>query len=230
MFTICVLCFGDYPQLARRCLDSLRQLPREQFELRIGLNNCCRETCDYVDGLIDKGWLSADALSLGDASRYKYPTMRDLFYAKPLTTEWTMWFDDDSFLREGTGENWLALVANAGQSADMLGSIYAMQLGGRQHEWIQRQPWYTGQPVLPAHTVRFATGGWWTIRTKLLQSQNWPVPELVHRGGDVMLGEVCRQQRWRLAQFNNGIAINADATGRESKSTTRGFNSKPIGW
>ena len=44
-----------------------------------------------------------------------------------------------------------------------------------------------------------------------------------------MLGEMCFQQGLRLNHFRDGVKINADASGRESKAPRRGFDQKPIG-
>ncbi len=43
-----------------------------------------------------------------------------------------------------------------------------------------------------------------------------------------MLGELMRQQGYSLFHFNDGIAINADAAGKESNSERRGIESRWI--
>ncbi len=63
----------------------------------------------------------------------------------------------------------------------------------------------------------------------MLQRFHWPVPDLLHRGADMMLGELCGQQGLRMQSFHEGGAINADAEGRESKAPHRGFDSPLVG-
>jgi hypothetical protein len=48
-FTVCALLYGDYPDLARRCLEPLFKLNElGLIELRVGLNEVCDETSNYV--------------------------------------------------------------------------------------------------------------------------------------------------------------------------------------
>ena len=147
-----------------------------------------------------------------------------------VATPFVMWFDDDSYITADSPHEWLATVKEQMASTDMLGSVYSIRLKGNQSSWVMRQPWYAGPPVPHLHRTSYCTGGWWTIRTDVLVKFQWPIPELVHRGGDVMLGELCRQQGLRINHFQNGIAINADADGNESKSPRRGYDSDPIGF
>jgi hypothetical protein len=141
-----------------------------------------------------------------------------------------MWFDDDSYITDENSETWLALVKREMETADLIGSIYRISMKGNQAHWIRSQPWYSGVPVPDGHRVSYCTGGWWTIRSEVVRRFHWPIPELLHRGGDVMLGELCRQQGLRMSHFREGIAINADENGKESKSLRRGYDSQPIGW
>lgn len=229
-FTVCVLMYGRHPDLARRCLDSIMsRLAPNQYKLRVGLNEVCAETRAYVRGLHD-GPLDLRVYESTE-NLHKYPMMRRMFYdsESPLRTPYLMWFDDDSYLI-GHYRQWLDLVRDQMAKAVMIGGKYAMELSGNQHLWIQDQPWYTGKRVSPRDKVTFITGGWWTIRTEVLLAHDWPTPELDHRGGDVMLGQLCRQQGYTMATFREGVAINADWQGAESKALRRGFDSYPIGW
>jgi hypothetical protein len=227
-FTACALMYGDYPLLADRCLSSLAKLP-PAVEIRLGLNDVCEETLAIVQDFIST---RPSTIVIANAeNKHKYPVMRQLFYDKPLTTEFVMWFDDDSWITAADVPAWLAGVEQQMRSADVLGSLYRMHLVGDQHKWVSRQSWYGGKTGSTPRSVLFATGGWWVARVSSLQSVNWPVPELDHRGGDVMLGELIRQQDWRLSQLQfGGVAINADDDGRESQSPRRGFDSAPIGF
>lgn len=222
-FTIATLLYGDYLELAYRCLEPLRRL-EDGADLRIGANEVGTETGDYLDTLsrqFPRQIRSPDNLC-------KYPMMRRLLTAHPLA-EYVMWFDDDSYITCTSLNNWLEHVDGVMGDAHMIGGIYQMPLQGNQDKWIAAQPWYTGKPVRKPHTVKFVTGGWWCIRSEVLMKHDWPDRQLLHRGGDVMLGELCRQQGYRLVNFRKDVKINADALGRESKAKRRGFDSSPIG-
>ena len=234
-FTVCVLLYGDYPELAMRCLSKLRLLTMSgTIALRIGTNSISQRTADAVRLL----GLNNCVFSHSKENIIKYPMMKRLFCSSEpkigdsfgVATPFVMWFDDDSYISADDPYEWLSLVEQEMEAADMIGSVYSIRLKGNQSLWVKRQPWYNGVPVTHLQRVSYCTGGWWTIRTDVPQKFQWPISELVHRGGDVMLGELCRQQGLRLVHFREGIAINADADGLESKSPRRGFDSAPVGF
>lgn len=231
-FTICVLLYGNYPTLAERCLRSITEtVAAEDLELRVGLNQVVPLVADWV-----KSWLPPECIWESKENRHKYPMMREMIHGvRPIETPYTMWFDDDSYLdgfqlTAGHDQvHWLHTVEQCMEDADMIGSIYSMHWSGNQRDFVKAQPWYAGKDPADQPKIRFATGGWWTMRTPLLYRYDYPWPTLDHRGGDIMLGEMCRQQSLRLRHFNTGLHINADKDGKESKSQRRGFDQTPIG-
>ena len=227
-FTVCVLLFGDYPNLAQRCLDSLAKLP-DDVDLRLATNAVSEATAAIVTQFVKSQQRSVLVIN-NEYNEYKYPVMRRLLYDQPIETEFVMWFDDDSYITARDVPGWLGMVEQSLRASVIIGSLYRMRLQGGQSKWIEKQPWYTQQPVSPLHVVTFTTGGWWVARTEVLKSLNYPWPSLIHNGGDVMLGEALRQQGYTLKHFNQGVAVNADEKGGESKAPRRGFSSKPIGF
>ncbi len=89
--------------------------------------------------------------------------------------------------------------------------------------------WYTGRPVDPPYRPSFIQGAWWTADLAALKEWNYPFPELHHNGGDVILGELARQQLWSWKKFNEGVAINANEHGVESAAPRRGITT-PVIW
>ena len=239
-FTIFVLLYGDYAWLTERCLNSiLTQIPPDHLNLRIGMNEVSGTTSNYVEECVKLGWLPQENVYESTENIHKYPLMHRMFNDSdnPITTPYTMWFDDDSYLRESAndGPPWLTKVEAAMINADMIGGKYSQDFAGNQTAWVEQQSWYTGRAFLrkgynQTAYASFITGGWWTMRTEILRTYDYPWDELDHRGGDVMLGEMLRQQGKRVVQFREGVAINADPNGVESRATKRGFNSKPIGY
>jgi len=230
--TICLLFYGDHFPLAARLLNSLRRHEwQEQFNLRIGTNQACPETLSFVQAFCDwRKQFSTKTWTFNSPENiYKYPLMRDMFHAVPLETKYTMWFDDDSWIKDSAPGDWFDLVRRKLTDHDMVGHIWTWKLLGNQHQFIEDQAWYAGKAVQPAFKVPFATGGWWTIDTEIIQKYQWPIPQLCHRGGDVMLGELLRQQGYKLGNFKDHLAINADEQGRNSKAPRRGYNEKPLG-
>ncbi len=224
MLTTCVLLYGDYPHLADRCLSSLEGYIHQIGDLRIGMNACSERTRALVS---DFASIYHEVLvESSDENICKYPMMRRLIDAKPLDT-YMAWFDDDSFVRDS---GWYALVESVlSRGVDMVGAVYKQAFRGGQADWVEDQPWYTGEPVRDGYVPKFCTGGFWVIRSQILLDNNWPPPVLKHRGGDVMLGELLRQQGFQLTNNRLGVAINADAEGRESKSPRRGYDETWLG-
>lgn len=235
--TVCVLLYGNFPTLASRCLDSLLNAPAGSLagvDFRIGMNAVGAETRNYVARLQESRPEIAQGLVIDSTENiYKYPMMRRLFGGlnRPVRSELLAWFDDDSFLTS-QADVWLkyALETMHTTGAAMLGSRYTIPPAGQQCEYVETQPWYRGKSVrTPGFQFSFCTGGYWVARYKVLQQFNWPIPELRHRGGDVMLGEVLRQNDLTVVHSRTHVAINADARGRESKSPRRGYDETPLG-
>ncbi len=233
MFTCCVLLYGDYPELAQRCLnDSLLAFLAldEAYELRIGINEISEATWGVIHEVVARVAGKTTLFGAADGGNLcKYPMARKMFYELPLTTPYVMWFDDDAYIHSGLEiAPWRDKIVTLMQDADVIGAKYRQSFTGRQRDWIQAQPWYAGKP--PRAYADFIQGSWWTVRTEVLTRFNWPTPDFVHCGGDSMFGELCRQQDLRMRQFKDHLGINADKYGRESESPRRGYRSRPIGF
>lgn len=233
-FCVCVLTYGDDDQcfkLAQRVFNEpMCALADHAVEFRIGMNAVGDRTHDFVMDVatrrLSKTFQPLIVKSAENA--LKYPVMRKLFRAQPLTAPITIWFDDDSCIVPGTDvSKWLARIQQQLSNAAMLGSVYKQRLAENQIKWIQKQWWYNNKPPQPY--VNFITGGWWAIQTPVLARFDWPLKELRHRGGDVMLGELCRQHDLPIGHFRDGLWINANDQGVESKSPRRGYDEAPIG-
>lgn len=226
--TACVLLYGDYSDLAERCLEPLLLLPDDSIELRIGMNAVGERTRNYVRTFVDRNYQRLTIREYSAASNLgKYRMMRSML--TDVQSQYVMWFDDDSYLLRPTMD-WLAQLSTVMNAADMCGKVMYCKAEGGQRLWISMQPWYRGKPLLRSTTNKalyipqFIVGGWWTIRTKVLQILQWPPDNIKHRGGDVMLGEALRQNDYKLAEFTQDVAINADAAGNSHYATRRGMS------
>ena len=233
-FTCSVVCFGDHLELAKRCLASIvyRLDPALVHSLRVGLNAVSPAVRDYVRKRLADTPQTLQTLiyDCGGDNRYKYPLLRRMIRDQehPVITQFVMHFDDDSAVAPESDKSWWTDVYTAMHRADMIGQLWAKRAEVNQLRAIARQTWYKHVPLRPGHRFKFATGGWWVIRTSVLQQYNWPLPEIKHRGGDCLLGELFRQQGLRLVPFDKGVWINADAEGHASKSPRRGFDEPPV--
>jgi len=239
LFTVFVLLYGDFTPLAMRCIESIIKYAEEVCPeyIRVGVNEGCAETYDYLSLLVREGRLLDCNIYWSKQNAHKYPLMRQMFYDSdnPIETEYVMWFDDDSFIRENPASGFMRQLEGSFsrcghgiERPDMLGGVYTMQITKKQIEWIKAQPWRTPH-LEPSNPMRFATGGWWAARMDMLRALDYPWKCLDHRGGDVMLGAAIEQKSYVLRNYRHGVAINADLQGRESKSDRRGFDQPPLG-
>lgn len=250
--TVCVLGFGDQTTDLGRCLESIRRvLPGDESvaRVRIGLNRPSSAL-----SVLPARWAAscADARPMLPCNIVrttwlpKYPTARLLIHGDadadadvtPIETEYVMWFDDDSYICDDAPATFFAdhVAAMAQGGYDLAGSRYTQTLRRGQRAWIEAQPW-ANLAVFPSpqknaagdDMATFCQGAWWIARTARLREWDYPWPQLYHNGGDVMLGELARRQHWKIRNTRDGVAINAGATGRESKAPRRGLDTDPIG-
>lgn len=206
--TICTLFYGDYPDLARRCLGSiLATTPQNAYQLRVGLNAVKPRSRSVIDKLV----VSAPDVRVyeREVEPFKYPMMRRMFREPEIATDWIVWFDDDSYVERGWYQA-LVRAIKADPAAAMFGKPYYYRLAPGQVPWIRAASWYRGRPLLTRKTSpisRFHTGGWWALRTSTMLELDWPDPRLSHNGGDVMLGVALHQADARLSTFYTGVNI-----------------------
>jgi len=206
MFTVCVLLYGDYPELAKRVLGSISST-HLVGEVRLGLNAVSEATFSFV-----REWATEKSFSVpvktyspsGNKNVGKYPLMSRMFV--DLRTSHVMWFDDDSFLLDAT-PGWWKNVFDRAALFDVYGSLHRISQRGKQYLAIPQQSWFGGKPVSPRHVYNFATGGWWVGSVSFLRKWGYPFPQLQHNGGDSVLGELVRQQGAKLGHANTSIAV-----------------------
>jgi GT2 family glycosyltransferase len=228
--TVCVLTYGDHPEYLERCLSSIfKTVALEQLNLRIAMNSPSDRVRDWIYSWADMAYIYDSPQNI-----LKYPLMRKMFYDDPaIDTPYVMWFDDDSYLSgyeiESRGDAvWLPTVEEQMTKYDLIGAPFVCNWAGNQQAWVKQQPWYLGKPL--RSKMHFCVGGWWCANMDLIRRANYPWPELIHNGGDTMLGEMAYQQNWRIGSFRSGVVINADFDGKEAQAPRRGFSEKkPLG-
>jgi hypothetical protein len=237
VISINVLLFGDHTDLANRCLSPLLEAvsvaPHLVLDVRIGLNAVTPATQAVVNAFGNACPVVCRTYSDVDGRNVlKYPLMRKMFNdAQVIRPTLRMWFDDDSYVKSPATflprlrEFWdmeTSRGASSGSSPAVVGALYRPTYSWTLNELsrIRQQPWFNG--VSCSVRPLFATGGWWTADADFLREHDYPFPAIAHNGGDVILGELCRQQSRSILIYREGVAINADAEGRESRARRRG--------
>ncbi|HAB17056.1 MAG TPA: glycosyltransferase [Verrucomicrobiota bacterium] len=214
--TLCVICYGPHVDLARRFLESLySRTDPLLFNLRAGLNEVEPATSKLFDEFATR--YGNIELFVEPRNIFKNPLMRRMFNEKPLTSRWTIWCDDDTHF---TRKDWLEKLGRRIQKypqVSLWGALYFLTSRKPQAlKWIRTARWYRRVPFkwevqddgTKAVRFVFATGGFWAMRTEVLQQLDWPDPRLVHAGEDVLLSEALRQNGHPIGHFEQGVRIN----------------------
>lgn len=224
--TICALFYGNWPGLCKRLLDSLyRWTDPAAFELRAGMNAVCAETKQ----LLMAAQQTYGNVMLYNSSRnlYKCPMMSRMIHTPALTSEWMVWFDDDSHV---TGPRWLLdllMHFERHAEAELFGSLHFVDVCPELEKSITSASWYKGVPLhrlggSDRKIILFPVGGFWAIRSARLLEIGWPDPRLLHFGDDYLMAEALRQQGVQMADFNSGVAID-NAPRRAPANAPSGF-------
>ena len=251
--TIAVLLYGDHHELHQRCLTSILQTTPADVPIRVGLNAVCEKTLKWLeDGRVTPQTLVPGTLGAGnpihgvECDRFlfyssrnqnikKYPMMRRMFHDDPVTSSWVLWFDDDSYIKDPQS-SWWSLITGpkffGNKRARYIGEPWTAPYLNGQMDYVRSKSWYRGvkphrgrdnrRQVRPR--FKFHTGGFVGIRKGVIKALDWPDPDLVHNGGDTLLGEAVRQQGWPITPFptrENGIVVNG--------APRRGYREKPAG-
>jgi hypothetical protein len=244
--TICVLTYGDYPDLARRTLESIRfHCARSAYRLVVGANDVGRETRSYLRRLEAEQVL--DRLILSPSNLNKSPMMRRMF--RDLDTDFVWWFDDDSYVTSPDAlPERLRRAREASRDHVLWGRVFFFGderdfSGGTDVKgFVRRAPWYRGQePPSWAPGGKglsdfegkgtgdgrwfFVTGGCWFMRTRAIRALDWPDARLVKRNDDVFLAEAVRQQGWKFQDIGSaGVELNTEprrGTGEDQDTMER---------
>lgn len=214
--TVCVLCHGNYPQLARTCLASIYNSQfSDRFEVRVFANDCCTETLNYLKSLPLK------RLIISPINVLKAAACRQLWHDEeyPLTTPYVVWFDDDSF---AVNLNWTSLLANTiianhPQGARLYGIKFVhdlriyRQAGHDPTSWFREARWYRERPwcvaggsqsVSNGTVIPFVSGGFLAISSQVIREADIPDKRLYHNGIDATIGAQVFQAGYNLKDFN----------------------------
>lgn len=215
--TICVLFYGDFYDLHKKCLTAiLETVPAGRRDLRVASNAVCAATEAMLDAYTNAGVITKHYHHTENA--YKYPVMREMFWDVdcPITTKWVIWFDDDSIC--DVDPAWLSVLATSitihhkPNNAHMFGASYIWTTNEQQRKILQSRPWYrqkpwrdkNGKPANPGQKIIFAVGGFWAITHEAIIKSDIPDlgTGLLHNGGDWQIGEQLYQAGFGLKLFN----------------------------
>ena len=219
--TFCVLLYGDFKDMHFRCLEAIKNTTNKNYvDLRVYCNKVCPETSELCKNLYNEGVIST--IYSSTTNKFKYPCMREMFHDEkmPITTKWTVWFDDDTMC--DVDPLWfdkICATINSAAIADdnfgMLGPIYHFAMQPKHAEWVKKADWYRqkqfrdrlGKLSVNGNKIFFATGSFWAIKTEAITKANIPDVRLTHNGGDICIGEQLWQNGYTLKNWNGDKKI-----------------------
>lgn len=218
-FTICVLCFGPYHELHRRCLESIfATVPRDRFDLRVGANAVTEPGLSWLRSMVGH---QITKLYEADPQIFKYPMMRRMYWDPecPLGTNYVVWFDDDSWAKP----KWhiqlaRTIVTNHTNQCRLYGIRFVHDLapyikqGKRPDLWFRAAPWYNGRHWEDGRNtespnggrVVFASGGCHCIGVDSIRRGQIPDERLQNNGGDITVGGQNHQAGYKMKDWNRG--------------------------
>lgn len=218
--TLCLLTYGNYFDMHKRCLNAIANVPRERLGLRVYLNNTCQETINLAENMLKSNRI--EALYRSDENKFKYPCMRKMFHDpdNPINTKWVIWFDDDTMA--DVDNYWLEKMCQAVIDAEgsdkklgMLGPRYFFSMNNHHINWVKNASWYKGREFRDkagnqapnGFKIHFASGSCWMLRTECIKQCDIPDIRLKHNGGDIAIGEQIWQNGWNLKNWNGDKRI-----------------------
>ena len=214
--TICVLLYGPHYDLAKKCVGSIiEKLPRELYKLRIGMNECCKKTIDYIKSLKEVDNIYKEEINID-----KYPLMTKMF--KDISTEFVWWFDDDCFVEKEDAiiKRLEIMDSNQDKKTVVLGHGYFF--GAKKSWksfkptlkiWCEKQIWYNNK-IEPSGKYEytkgycdkidkrfyFPTGYSWFARNSFIKEIEYP--KGITGAGDVAIAMAIRQKGYRFQDIH----------------------------
>jgi hypothetical protein len=221
--TICLLMYGDYPELHSAAIGGLMRSDLRNAQVRIWCNIICEQTFDALLRARPAGW----QIYVNSENRPKYKLMRDIFHDEryPITTPWVTWLDDDTLLQK---PDWAVRTQEHLEkepSIDFCGLETNSRYYPGASEVVKSAEWYTGKKF-GKRVSRHVYGAYWWLRVGVMRALDWPDKRLSHNGGDWLLSEALRQQQYKQVSYSYGIKVQLRAKRRGLSEVSVGRRNK----
>jgi hypothetical protein len=147
LFSVLLICFGDYPQYSCRAIASLSATPGllESADVFVGCNACGRQTIQAVRQGMDAGQITAAVES--SRNLHKSPMLRTLL--ELVRTPYVLVMDDDSHVHG----DWVPLLRRFIQSEEQVDVAGQARFFRRQEKYqklVEQRPWWRGEAYIAA--------------------------------------------------------------------------------
>lgn len=197
MFDVLVCCYGDYVNIAKRCLDSVINLSSQNLNIHVGLNECGADTKNYCRNLLDNNKITT--LIESNININKDPMMRKLIDC--VNSDYFLWLDDDTF---PTKEGWDNLVLESlNKEYDVGGFTHVSNRNSYAgyKNFLEKRPWFHSWEKYKSYKdsnlqndhIPFPIGFLWVGKTKYFLKNNFPDKYMIKKCDDMLLGEMIYQ-------------------------------------
>lgn len=170
MFEILVLCYGNFPHLSKRCLDSIiYKATGNDLRIHVGMNQCGTETRQYIRDLLDNGLITTAIDS--NINLNKDPMMRKLIDC--VSSDYLMWFDDDGYVAQDGWNNELNEIIQNNPNTDVFGFPHISGRDSSYSNILQQRPWYDPSFRF-GRNINFPIGGLWIAKKTYLINNDYP--------------------------------------------------------
>lgn len=170
MFEVLLLCYGDYKDLAERCLNSvISNRINTDLKIHVGLNECSKTTKEFCRSLLDQNIICT--LIDSNINLNKDPMMRKLIDC--VSGEYFLWLDDDSYIDRTGWDVELSDIIKANPNIDIFGFPHVSGRNQYYNNILQQRPWYKANKKRKSQ-INFPIGGFWIAKKSYLEKYNYP--------------------------------------------------------
>lgn len=198
MFDVLVCCYGNYHDIAKRCLDSVVDLSSQSLNIHVGLNECGINTKNYCRNLLDNSKITT--LIDSRINLNKDPMMRKLIDC--VNSEYFLWLDDDSYITE---KDWDLKIGDHISNNDFDISGFP-HISNRlnwpyndppYYNYLKERPWFNNVIQENEESCVFPVGGCWIANAEYLRKYNFPDRGMFERWhqhrDDMLMGDMMKE-------------------------------------
>lgn len=197
-FEVLMCCYGDYPDVSNKAVDSIIATKEKDIKIRVALNKCGMETKKHFRKLLDENKI--ETLYEFNSNINKDPAMRKLIDA--CESDYFLWLDDDTFPNK---KGWVEFIEDSFKDMqyDVGGFTHVSGRGGYNgyKKFLEKRPWFKSWDKyneykdnnLKGDSIPFPIGFLWVGKTEYFIRNNFPDKDMVKKCDDMLLGEMIYQ-------------------------------------
>ena len=227
LFSVLLLCYGDYPRYSCRALQSLLDTPDllKLCDVHVGCNACGPETLALVRHSLDRSLISSAIES--PRNLHKDPMLRRMLSL--VETPYVLFMDDDSHAKSSWSQALHQFIRDE-DPIDVAGHLHYFRRHERYQNMVQQRPWWRGDAYIPDEQrtwIRLCVGGALLARTEFLRRHDWPDAGMRIEFDDVMLADLVYQVGGRLKGMPDELLAHFVINDGDRRWTTEDSTHKP---